>query len=196
MVYPGRSKNEQLYLEGVWLLSLTVVDQRSNDLRLRPFRLGVELFRQPVPSTLVCNTDFRQVVIQHGLVEVHDKLRGVIQWLMRSLHEGCQSTHAFDRIRDLCQSGLLSDLLLHRDQSSFVYPRLSYETYIAPSSDTTYGETSFIRLRTIVVEPILSVTANSKIQVDIVKVLVEVSLPECRALLGHDGVVYGLCALA
>lgn len=53
---------------------LTFVHQRRDHFCLWPFRLCVELFRQPVPSTLVRNGDFGEVVVQNGLMKVNDEL--------------------------------------------------------------------------------------------------------------------------
>jgi len=53
---------------------LTVVDERCNDLCLGPFCPRVEFFRVFVPTTLICNCDFFEIVIQDGLVKAHDEL--------------------------------------------------------------------------------------------------------------------------
>ena len=61
-------------MEGTRPCAPTIVDERSNDFSLWPFGLRVELLGQPVPSTFVCDRDFREVVFQYSLVEVDDEL--------------------------------------------------------------------------------------------------------------------------
>ena len=51
-----------------------IVDKRSNGFSLWPFRFGVEHFGILVPSTLICNGYFCEVVVKNGLVEVGDEL--------------------------------------------------------------------------------------------------------------------------
>ena len=43
-------------------------------------------------------------------------------------HVFAGDTHALDRIWDLGERGLLGHLMLHSDESSFIYPWLSYPT--------------------------------------------------------------------
>ena len=61
-------------LEGGEMDSRTIVDERCNNLSLRPFGFWVELFGQSIPSTLICDSNFGKIVLQDGLVEVDDKL--------------------------------------------------------------------------------------------------------------------------
>lgn len=68
------------------------------------------------------------------------------------------STHAFDRIGDLRQSSLLSNLLLNCYKGGFIYPGLSCEISL---SLLAAGQNNGVR--TIVVVPILTVAANGKV---------------------------------
>ena len=52
----------------------TIVHQRSDKFRLGPLRLSVELLCVLIPSTLVCNSDLGEVVVEDGLVEVNNEL--------------------------------------------------------------------------------------------------------------------------
>jgi hypothetical protein len=53
----------------------TVVDERSDDLRLWPLRLRIELLSEPIPPRFVRGRDLLEVVLLHGFVEVDDELR-------------------------------------------------------------------------------------------------------------------------
>jgi hypothetical protein len=53
----------------------TVVDERSDDLRLRPLCLRIELLSEPIPPRFVRGRDLLEVVLLHGFVEVDDELR-------------------------------------------------------------------------------------------------------------------------
>ena len=52
----------------------TIVDQRSDEFGLWPFGLGVVFLRQTVPSALVRDSNFCEIVFLDGLVEVYDEL--------------------------------------------------------------------------------------------------------------------------
>lgn len=52
----------------------TVIHKRCNNLCLWPLCPRIEFFSVLVPPALVRNRDFREVVVQHCLVEVHDEL--------------------------------------------------------------------------------------------------------------------------
>jgi hypothetical protein len=53
---------------------LVVIDEWRNYLCLRPFGFRIELFGEAVPAGFICNRDFGEVVIQDGLMEMHNKL--------------------------------------------------------------------------------------------------------------------------
>lgn len=78
----------------------TIIHKRRNHLRLRPLRLRIIFFRKSVPPTLVRDSNLREVVVEHGLVEVDDE--------------------AFDDVGDLGEGGLLGHLLLDGDEGGFV----------------------------------------------------------------------------
>ena len=63
-------------------------------------------------------------------MEVHDELQETPSQLNKILYKKRPGggAHTFNHIRDLRQRSLLSDLLLHRDQSGLVYAGLSCES--------------------------------------------------------------------
>jgi hypothetical protein len=54
----------------------TVVDEGCNDLRFGPFGSCIVLFRESVPTAVVSDRYLCKVVLQNGLMEVDDELRG------------------------------------------------------------------------------------------------------------------------
>ena len=52
----------------------TIVNQRSDQLCFWPFRFGIKLFGVLIPSTLISNCDFGQVVVQDGLMKMYNEL--------------------------------------------------------------------------------------------------------------------------
>jgi hypothetical protein len=56
---------------------LVVIDKRSNDFGIGPFRFSKVLLGKLVPSTLICGIDFCYIVIEDGLVEMENKLLGM-----------------------------------------------------------------------------------------------------------------------
>lgn len=51
-----------------------VVYERCDDFCLGPFRLGIKLFGELVPTTLICDGDLCEVVVEDSSVEVNYEL--------------------------------------------------------------------------------------------------------------------------
>lgn len=54
----------------------TVVDEGSDDLRFGPFGFRIVLLCESVPTAVVSDRYLCEVVLQNGLMEVDNKLRG------------------------------------------------------------------------------------------------------------------------
>jgi hypothetical protein len=52
----------------------TIVNQRCDQLCFWPFRFSIKLFSILIPSTLISNCDFGQVVVQDSLMKMYDEL--------------------------------------------------------------------------------------------------------------------------
>jgi|SRR6266851_2179531 len=102
----------------------TVVDEGGDDLRFGPLSFRIELFRESVPTAVVCDRNLCEVVLQNGLMEVDDKLRegrGSTSWrrVIPFVNLG-RYTHSLDRIRNLRKRCLLRHLMLHGDKGGFI----------------------------------------------------------------------------
>lgn len=104
----------------------TIVNQRGDDLRLRPFSLRIIFLRQTIPPALICHSYLLQVVLQHRLMEVDYELREV--WF-GSMLKGNVVAYPFDDVRYLSEGGLLHHLVLDGlQQCCFIDSRLIYKT--------------------------------------------------------------------
>ena len=52
----------------------TIINQRCDQLCFWPFRFSIKLFSILIPSTLISNSDFGQVVVQDSLMKIYDEL--------------------------------------------------------------------------------------------------------------------------